>query len=47
MISACGGFQLIRRLNMGDGVDTTQKQKIRMKDKVGFFRHQSDLVSMW
>ena len=37
MISACGGFQLIRRLNMGDGVDTTQKQKIRMKDKVGFF----------
>ena len=37
MISACGGFQLIRCLNIGDGVDTTQKQKIRMKDKVGFF----------
>ena len=46
MISACGGFQLIRCLNMGDGVDATQKQKTRMKTK-SVFRRQSDLVNTW
>jgi len=43
MISACGGFQLIRCLNMDGGVDATQKQKTRMRNKVGF----SDANQLW
>ncbi len=47
MISACGGFQLIRRLKMDGGGDATQKQKTRMWNKVGFSDTDSDLVGMW
>ena len=47
MISACGGFQLIRRLKMDGGGDSTKKQKTRMRNKVGFSDTNSDLVGMW